>query len=68
MRDIILDMVCPFCGAEHFVEVNEVDYNAWVAGKMAQHAFPYLSPTEREQVISHLCPACQDSFFEEDDE
>lgn len=65
MREIIVTFVCPFCGKEHSVQVMESDYLAWQDGKLAQHAFPYLSDTEREQMISHICPACQASIFGE---
>lgn len=65
MMDIRLEMRCPFCGGNHAVEVKEVDYNAWQSGELAQRAFPYLSSTEREQIISHICPKCQEAVFGE---
>lgn len=69
MRDIRIEITCPFCGTTHFVEVAERDYNNWWNGQLAQEAFPYLSATEREQLISQVCPKCQDDIFgEEDDE
>lgn len=68
MRDIRLEITCPFCGATHFVEVAECDYNAWGNGELAQVVFPYLNATEREQLISHLCPDCQKSVFGEDED
>ena len=69
MRDIRLNIICPFCGTVHFVEVAERDYIAWQGGALAQRAFPYLSATEREQLISQVCPKCQESIFGgEDDE
>jgi len=70
MRDMItLTHVCPFCRDRHSVSVHKKDYFKWQAGEMAQRAFPYLSSTEREQLISNICPACQESIFGgEDDE
>lgn len=65
MMDIRLEMRCPFCGEEHFVEVREADFNAYNNGELAQRAFPYLSSTEREQIISHICPKCQEAVFGE---
>ena len=66
MRDIRLEITCPFCGKSHFVEVAESDYNAWQNGALAQSCpFPYLSATEREQLISHICPQCQAEVFGE---
>ena len=60
---ISLEMVCPFCGQVHSVEVLEVSYVTYMAGELAQNAFPYLSATQREQVISHICPSCQTWIF-----
>lgn len=66
MRDIKIEITCPFCGATHYVEVAEHDYNNWLGGELAQKAFPYLSATEREQLISYMCPKCQEKFFGEE--
>jgi predicted RNA-binding Zn-ribbon protein involved in translation (DUF1610 family) len=60
---ISLEMVCPFCGQVHSVEVSETSYVMYKAGELAQNAFPYLSKVEREQIISHLCPDCQEVIF-----
>lgn len=57
---IDINMVCPLCGTFHSVTVDFKDYLTWVEGDSAQEAFPYLSPTEREQLISHLCSYCID--------
>ena len=68
MRDIKIEITCPFCEATHFVEVAERDFNKWWNGELAQRAFPYLSATEREQLISQVCPKCQESIFSGEDE
>lgn len=54
----------------HAVKVSEYDYKAYCEGALAQDAFPYLDATEREQIISLICPQCQESIFgtEEEDE
>lgn len=66
---VTVEIVCPFCGAEHGVEVNLAQFERWHAGAvLIQHAMPNLSPTEREQLISGLCPKCQAEFFDSDDE
>ena len=67
MMDIRLEMRCPFCGGEHSVEVRERDFNAYNGGELAQRAFPYLSATQREQVISHICPKCPEGIFGAED-
>lgn len=64
-----LVMVCPFCGEVHVVEVREADYCKYRNGELVQKAFPYLTATEREQIISGMCPECQkDIFGDEEDE
>lgn len=60
---IDVEMTCPFCGESHAVEVNLAGYEAWQNGELIQRALPELSPTEREQLISGLCPKCQAEMF-----
>lgn len=57
---------CPFCGADHSVEVNLAQFEAWQSGELIQRAMPSLTPTEREQLISGICPKCQADVFGED--
>ena len=57
-----------FCGKTHEVEVDFDAYLEWEDGKCIQDAMPNLTPTEREQLISHICPRCQDLIFGEEDE
>lgn len=64
---IILTMICPFCEEEHEVMVSEQSYLDYMSGTLAQIAFPYLPPTQREQIISHLCPVCQKIVFGEEE-
>lgn len=64
MEMIRIEMVCPFCGQVHSVVVAESDYLAWCRGVLIQNAFPDLNATEREQLISHICPDCQESIFD----
>ena len=60
---IIITLNCPFCGTIHEVEVNSNEYSAWMSGELIQHAMPSLTATEREQLISRLCPDCQRKIF-----
>ena len=62
---INVEMTCPFCGANHAVEVNLAQFEAWRNGEVIQKAMPDLTPTEREQLISHVCPKCQAEIFGE---
>lgn len=65
MKDIILTYSCPFCGNITQIRVCEDDYNKYINGKLVQHCFPYLTATEREVIISGICPTCQDLIFKE---
>ena len=58
-------ITCPFCGEDHAVEVNLAQFEAWQNGELIQRAMPNLSATEREQLISHICPKCQAEVFGE---
>lgn len=64
----IISNRCPFCGKTHDVEVPFDGYLAWQSGELIQNAMPKLSATEREQLISGICPKCQDSIFGDFDE
>lgn len=54
---------CPMCREEHTVKVERADFLQWKKGRLTQCAFPYLNSTEREQLISRLCPSCQKEIF-----
>jgi hypothetical protein len=60
---MIIEMNCPFCNAEHNVKVQMNDWFNYVNGMTVQEAFPYLSATERKQLISQMCPSCQEKIF-----
>lgn len=49
---------CPFCGKRQSVMVYTKDYKSWRDGALAQEAFPYLTPSEREIIISGICSKC----------
>lgn len=57
-------ITCPFCGKEYSVMVNEENYYNWYFNDLlVQEAFPDLTATERECLISHICPECQGEIF-----
>lgn len=60
---IVIEIVCPFCGRTHYVEAPLEELDAYEAGALAQQAFKSLNATEREQIISGLCPTCQAEIF-----
>ena len=67
-KEYIIITTCPFCGHAHEVAVNEDDFWDWDDGKNAQDAFPYLTPDEREMLISGICPKCWNKTFGEENE
>ena len=58
-------MTCTFCRKFHLVEVDLEQLEAWQNGELIQNAMPDLTLTEREQLISGLCPKCQAEMFGE---
>ena len=56
---INVKITCPFCGTDHTIKVKPTQYEAWQNGELIQNAMPDLTPIEREQLISGLCPKCQ---------
>lgn len=65
---ISVPMECPFCGRIHTVEADYNGLMAWQEGMLIQQALPTLTNVEREQLISNMCPDCQQTFFDEDEE
>lgn len=59
---------CPFCGKKVEVEVEESQYIAWLNGALVQDAFPTMSATNREILLTGMCPKCQDMIFSSGDE
>lgn len=68
MRNTTVAMTCPLCGADHEVKVDFIEYINWQNGELIQNAMPSLTPTEREQLISRICPKCQEKFFDIDED
>ena len=62
-RPAYVELICPMCGDVHYVSFIEKDFDEWQNGELIQNAMPYLEPFEREQLISHLCPDCQEQVF-----
>ena len=68
MKKIAIEVRCPFCGYVSAVCVKVMDYADWKMGGLAQNCFPYLDVSEREILISGLCPKCQDEVFGSDED
>lgn len=60
---------CHCCGKAVSMKVNPIDFECWAqGGVLIQHAMPYLSPGERELLISGTCSICFDKLFLEDED
>ena len=56
---------CNRCHAQIKLVLDRKDFAAWKHGLLIQHAFPYLTPDEREILISGLCGLCFDDLYED---
>ena len=59
---------CPFCHDISLIEVNEDDFNRWEEGEHTQDVFPYLSASDRERLITGICPECWERMFPAEEE
>ena len=62
-RDKALHARCKSCGKTESMLVNPSDVADWQRGEYIQDAMPYLSPAERELLISGTCGDCFDRMF-----
>ena len=61
-----IDAKCRTCGEEVRLIVDLEDLFLWRNGALVQRAFPYLSPGDRELLVSGKCGACFDRLFTDD--
>jgi hypothetical protein len=65
---IDLNVKCNCCREAKTITVSGEDFIRWQEGECIQNAFPYLSPDNREILISGICGPCFDKMFGEEDE
>ena len=63
-----IQRTCPICGKLQVIEVEDSQYNDWMAGENIQIAFPNLTQDQREILISGICSECWEKIFPPDDE
>jgi hypothetical protein len=64
VRDLPVDIECHICRRWHNILVNRYDLFDWTSGSMSiQQAMDYLSPNERELLLSQTCGDCFDEMF-----
>ena len=64
----LLKPMCLQCGTTVHISVLQPDFEKWQGGELIQNAMPYLSPDEREILISGTCGPCFDRMFGEGDD
>ncbi len=61
-----LDVTCPFCDSKRQLTVDFNSLHDWVTGgRLIQVAFPELSPSDREALVSGVCDTCWDKMGDE---
>jgi hypothetical protein len=55
---------CPFCGKSTKLVIDDVDnYIDFMHGTSVQDAFPTLSASDREFLLTGMCKKCQEKIF-----
>lgn len=61
---ICVAVTCLVCGSVEFLGMTEQQYDDLCTGeKLIQNIFPDMSLSEREMLISGICPDCQLDIF-----
>jgi hypothetical protein len=69
MTKVEITVSCTQCGTvQKPVKVQFSEFHNWTRGLKVQQAFPYLTSTERELLISGTCAKCWDDMFKEPDD
>lgn len=61
------NVICVHCGQVQIIMLSADGLAAYAQGALMQDAFPELSPSEREMLISGTCDDCWERFFPESD-
>lgn len=67
-KNTIVQRTCPICRETFEISIPTDDYINWQNGELIQNAMPYLSPSNREFLISGICGNCQEKIFGGDEE
>ena len=56
---VVLDLE----GVNHFMDVKQIDLAAYQDGELVQSAFPYLTPGQRELLVTGITDEMWDDMF-----
>ena len=63
----VLEIPCRHCGIMYTILADREDVTAWLSGSgYIQDVLGYLSPAERELLISGTCDNCWKNMFGDD--
>jgi hypothetical protein len=65
---MMITKTCPYCGEPASIGVDEEAYREWKAGVLIQNAFPSLTASEREVILTGYHPECWDEALADDEE
>lgn len=70
VNPVTINTVCPECNQIHTVTVELKDYINYRHGiqRHPQDAFPYLTPSQRELLITSICESCWNTLFPDNEE
>ena len=65
-RNYVIKVTCIHCKKEYALRVRFKDYMIYDSPNRPhiQDIFPYLTPAERELLISHTCDECWQKMFD----
>ena len=69
-RTVVLSVKCNICKKVYAVYVTPESYEEYCSPnrRLIQEVFPYLTPSERELLISNTCDTCWNAMFPDEDE
>lgn len=68
MTKVALEVTCHLCNTKHELHLKQDDLNRYRNGEHIQNVMSYLSPNERELLISGICGKCFDELFLDEEE
>ena len=68
-NDVSLQVKCVMCGEFHEVVVTKESLAEFQSPnrRNIQDVFPYLSPSDRELLLTNICPNCWTKMFGDDE-
>lgn len=67
MAVVAIERKCPMCKETKTVNFSEDGLIAWQNGMKIQHAFPDMTPGQREFLLTGICDPCWDKLWKEPD-